>query len=82
MTMDLHLQPDWQRTLGQHVEIRRNGKTIRTGTVEAVTPDNSILWISAAGVDPREMLARADGNEIYTRYPWDTLPPPEQIRGL
>lgn len=72
--MDLHLQPDWQRALGQHVEVRRHGEIVRTGTVEDVMPDNSILWISAAGPFPREMFERAEGYEVYARYPWD--PPP------
>jgi hypothetical protein len=72
--MDLHLQPDWQRTLGQFVEIRRYGKTVRTGTVEAVMPDNSILWISAAGPYSREMVERAEDCQVYTRYPWDAPP--------
>lgn len=72
--MDLHPQPDWQRAVGQYAEIRRYGKTIRTGIVEAVMPDNSILWISAAGAYLREMIQRGDGVEVYLRYPWD--PPP------
>lgn len=45
--MEFHEQPDWQRTVGQFVEIRLHGETLRTGTVEAVMPDNSILWIAA-----------------------------------
>jgi hypothetical protein len=43
--MTLHLQTDWQRTLGQHVEVRRKGKAVRTGTVEEVMPDNSPLHL-------------------------------------
>lgn len=74
--MSLHLQPDWQRTLGQDVEIRVNGKPVRTGTIEAVTPDNSVLWISADGVDARQMLARAEGYEVFTRYSWTYPVPP------
>lgn len=68
--MTLHLQPDWQRALGQIVEIRVNGRPVRAGTIEAVMPDNSILWISADGADSRQMLAKADGYEVYTRFPW------------
>jgi hypothetical protein len=72
--VDLHLQPDWQRALGQYVEVRRHGKSVREGTVDAVMPDNSILWISAAGPFPRQMLEKAEGYQVYARYPWD--PPP------
>ena len=73
--MDLHLQSDWQRTRGQHVEIRRNGETVRTGTVDAVMPDGSILWISAQGVYTRTLVERADGNEVYMCDPWSRTEP-------
>jgi hypothetical protein len=39
--MHLHLQPDWQRALGQHVEVRRHGEIVRRGTVEDVMPARS-----------------------------------------
>lgn len=66
--MDLHLQPDWQRALGQRVEIWNHGKFVRKGTVEAVMPDDSLLWISADGVAPRQMLFRYDGHQIFTYF--------------
>ncbi|MBB6407142.1 prophage tail gpP-like protein [Arthrobacter sp. AZCC_0090] len=68
--MDLHLQPDWQRALGQYVEIRLGGKTVRTGTVDSVMPDSSILWISAQGTDTRMMVEQARGNEVFVGYQW------------
>lgn len=74
--MNLHLQPDWQRALGQHVEIRRHGKTVGAGTVEAVMRDNSILWLSAHGLNPRMMVERSDGSQVYARYAWDAPPSP------
>lgn len=79
--MDLHLQPDWQRTLGQHVEVRRYGEIVRTGTVEDVMSDNSILWISAEGAFPRQMVERVEGYEVYSRYPWDHRLPPRKLGG-
>lgn len=75
IAVDLHLQPHWQHALGQHVEIRLDGITIRSGVVEAVMPDDSILWISADGLNGREMVERADGKEVYARYSWDIAPP-------
>lgn len=72
--MDLHLQPDWHRALGQHVEIRRHGKVLRNGVVEDVMPDGSILWISAEGAHGREMIERSEGKQVFARYPWD-IPP-------
>lgn len=69
--MDLHLQTDWQRTRGQRVEIWNNGKLIRKGTVEAVMPDGSLLWISANEVSSRQIVFRSDGDQIFTHF----LPP-------
>lgn len=67
--MKLHLQPDWNLALGQYVEVQRNGRTTRTGIVEQVMPNGSILWLAAEGVEPREMVERADGSKIYAGYP-------------
>lgn len=72
--MDLHLQPDWHRALGQRVEIWRRGKLIDEGTVEAVMPDESILWISAEGASLRRMVARADGFEVFAHFLPSCLP--------
>ncbi|MFJ5699929.1 hypothetical protein [Arthrobacter sp. NPDC093139] len=69
--MDLHLQPDWQRALGQRVEVWRGGKLVRKGTVEAVMPDDSLLWISAEGNSLRQMIFRRDGYQVFTHF----LPP-------
>lgn len=77
--MDLHLQPDWQRTLGQYVQVRRHGEIVRSGTVEDVTPDSSILWISVDGADARQMIERAEGYAVYSRYPWDPPPPAQRL---
>jgi hypothetical protein len=69
--MDLHLQQDWQRALGQRVEIWNNGKLVRKGTVEAVMPDDTLLWISADGISSRQMVFRHDGDRVFTHF----LPP-------
>lgn len=66
--MDLHLQPNWQRTLGQRVEIWRDGKLVRKGTVEAVMPDESILWVSREGNFLRQMFSRQDGYQVFTHF--------------
>lgn len=75
--MDLHLQPDWEGLVGLHVEIRQHGRTVRSGVVEAVMPDNSILWLSAEWPWPREMVERSRGQQVFARYEWD-LPKPRQ----
>jgi hypothetical protein len=72
--MDLHLQPDWQNTLGPHVQIWRDGKMVRKGTVDAVTPDDSLLWISAEGTSSRQMVSRHDGYQVFTHSVHRTHP--------
>lgn len=67
--MQIHLLQDWRLGLGHYVEVKRNGRTTRTGMVDEVMSDGSILWLAAAGVDPREMVERAGGNEIYVKDP-------------
>ncbi|XAS74110.1 hypothetical protein VUN82_09895 [Micrococcaceae bacterium Sec5.1] len=66
--MDLHLQPDWQRALGQLVEIWKDGKFIREGIVDAVMPDDSLLWISLDGTASRQIIARHDGYQVFTHF--------------
>lgn len=69
--MDLHPQSNWSRLLGQHVEIRQAGRFVRTGTVDPVMPDNSILWLSAEGNWPREMVEKSGSREVFAPYQWD-----------
>ncbi|UZX04726.1 hypothetical protein F8G81_20575 [Arthrobacter sp. CDRTa11] len=66
--MDLHLQSDWQRALGQRVEIWKDGRFVRKGTVEAVMADNSLLWISAEGTSSRQMVPRYDGYQVFAHF--------------
>jgi hypothetical protein len=67
--MQIHLLQHWRFGLGQYVEVKRNGRTTRTGMVDEVMSDGSILWLAAAGVDPREMVERAGDTEIYVKDP-------------
>jgi len=43
-------------------------------------PDKSILWLSAAGPFWREMLERAEGYQVYARYPWDPPSAPSRAQ--
>lgn len=69
--MELHIQPDWRPLIGHTVDVKLNSTTIRTGTVDAVMEDNSILWLAPAGADTRVMVERADGYTIWIRYKWE-----------
>lgn len=56
---------DWSLLLHTPVEIRHDGLPIRTGVVDAVMPDSSVLWIAAEGCLPRQMYDAASGYEAW-----------------
>lgn len=70
--MKYHQQYDWFPVVGEAVQIRNNGAIIREGIVEAVTHDDSILWLAADGANSRQMVCRAEGDEVWITYKWDT----------
>ncbi|MFF1255010.1 hypothetical protein ACFVYC_21285 [Pseudarthrobacter sp. NPDC058329] len=47
---------DWSLLINALVEIRQNGQVIRTGFVEEVMPDSSVLWLAADRDNPRQMF--------------------------
>jgi hypothetical protein len=53
---------NWFPAPGDHVEVRRNGSTLRLGTVEIVMHDDSGFWLAADGVEPR-VFVHIDDNE-------------------
>jgi hypothetical protein len=70
--MKHHMQYDWLPVVGETVQIRNNGRIVRTGLVDAVTNDGGILWLAAEGVHQRQLIARADGNEVWMTYKWES----------
>ncbi|MCZ9884703.1 hypothetical protein [Arthrobacter sp. B2a2-09] len=69
--MSFHIQPDWLPLVGEVVEVRLHNEVVRHGIVDAVTNDNSILWLAVDGVNPRTMVQRWDGYEIWIDYKWE-----------
>lgn len=63
--MQKYAYKERHRLTGAPVEIRRNGTTVRSGTVEAVMSDSSLLWIQADGARGRELFAAADTYEVW-----------------
>lgn len=56
---------DWFRLPTATVEIRQNGTYIRTARVQEATPDSRMLWLSPEGVDPRILIDKLDGYEVW-----------------
>lgn len=56
---------DWFRLPTATVEIRRHGTYVRTARVEEATPDSRMLWLSPEGVEPRILIDKLDGYEVW-----------------
>ena len=56
---------NWARLVGAFVEIRQNHRTVRSGIVENVMPDSSLLWLAADATNQRAMFAAADNYEVW-----------------
>ena len=61
---------NWRELAGRAVQIRKAGRVVRTGHVEAVTPAADILWLGIHGADPRALFEKAEG---YTAWPLSTI---------
>lgn len=60
-----HLCNDWSLLPGQSVEIRRIGRLVRAGFVDAVMPDGSMLWLAADYEGSRTLFEQAEGYEAW-----------------
>ncbi|WP_423184997.1 hypothetical protein [Arthrobacter sp. NyZ413] len=53
---------------GDLIELRRHGRTLRVGAVEAVMPDGTGFWLAAQGIDTRVYVPSGDNDlEIWIR---------------
>ncbi|MFF1832366.1 hypothetical protein [Paenarthrobacter sp. NPDC058040] len=77
--MSFHIQHDWLPLVGEVVEVRLHNEFVRYGVVDAVTNDNSILWLAVDGVNTRTMVERAEGYEIWIDYKWER---PSRVPGM
>lgn len=55
---------EWNDLVGCQVQIQKDGRTIRTGHVEAVTVAADALWIEAYGAEPRALYEKAQGHQV------------------
>ncbi len=56
---------DWQLLVGCWVELRSGGRLVRTGEVEDVAPDSSVMWLKFNGTHGRQMVVKTDGYEVF-----------------
>ncbi|MDN4645994.1 hypothetical protein [Arthrobacter sp. PsM3] len=55
---------EWNLLVGRTIEIRRDGRHVRTAEVEAATSDSSIMWLRFDGNHLRKLIAKTDGYDI------------------
>lgn len=55
---------DWHLLVGAVVEVRRDGRVVRTGLLEDVTASGDIVWIAADGFDGRTMIDKREGYKL------------------
>lgn len=55
---------EWNLLVGRTVELRRDGRHVRTGEVEVATSDSSIMWLRFDGNYVRKLIMKTDGYEI------------------
>jgi hypothetical protein len=56
---------DWSRLAGAEVEIHKRGRLVRSGVVDAVMPDATILWLAADCNGNRTLFESAEGYEVW-----------------
>lgn len=70
--MALRIHHTWHPVIGQRVQMRSGGFIVREGIVDAVTLDDSILWIAGGELQPRSMFQRTEGFEVWLNYQWES----------
>ena len=56
----------WRRLIGTTVQIRQNGRIIRTGTVDDAMADSTALWIAGDSTQPGAMYEAARGIDVWS----------------
>lgn len=56
---------DWWRVVGAVVEVRRDGRHLRSGLVEAVTRDGAVAWLAQDGPVERMLIDKESGHTIW-----------------
>ena len=63
--MPKYREEDWTLLINAPVEIRKNGRLVRSGTVDQAMPDSSIIWLAAEGQYTRRLFEAKEGFEVW-----------------
>ncbi|NKX55493.1 hypothetical protein [Arthrobacter mobilis] len=64
--MDALCVEDWKVLTGRQVQIKKDGRIVRTGRVDTVTKAANALWLASHGPHLRTLFEKAEG---YTAWP-------------
>ncbi|NKX52502.1 hypothetical protein HER39_18380 [Arthrobacter deserti] len=64
--MDTLCSEDWNLLAGRQVQIRKDGRIVRTGRVDTVTKAANALWLESHGAHLRTLFEKAEG---YAAWP-------------
>lgn len=64
--------PNWLPLVGQYVQIRIAGEPTTSGRVDAVSADNSLLWVVPGIPHPRTMIEREEHVEVLVDFKWES----------
>lgn len=54
----------WKLLVGRTIELRQDGRHIRTAEVEDATADSTVMWLRSEGNQHRRLITHRDGYEI------------------
>lgn len=63
--MKKYAYTEWHRLIGVPVEIRPEGRTVRSGTVDDATADSKMFAIAADAEQGRKLFAASAGDEVW-----------------
>jgi hypothetical protein len=66
------IHPDWLPLVGQYVQVRIAGEEAASGRVDAVSADNSRLWVVPGIPHPRRMIERGEQVEVLVDFRWES----------
>ncbi len=72
--MKTALQSDWAALIGAEVEVKMDGKCVRSGLVDDAMPDSSIIWLAADHRNPRTLYEAQEGYRIWAPQPKQNNP--------
>lgn len=56
---------EWNQLVGRTLDVRKGGKRLRTGIVEEVSSDASMLWLRFDGIHGCQIIMKTDAYDIF-----------------